>query len=558
MGSPFGNSTLLRARRHGVVAAAVLLLAGATALALSTKDAEGAPGDNVIFILTDDQAASELASMPNTQSLIGGQGVTFTRAFVPYPLCCPSRASMLTGDYMHNHQVRGNFEPAGGWFALRQQEDDTIATRTASNGYYNVHVGKYVNGYAAAPPSLEVPPGWDEWYGKISETSLYFNYSLLEQDGPGDTPDIEFYGDQESDYQTDVLRDKALEFIDTATPAETPFMMNLWFNSPHGPFDPAPRHLFDLSTAVLPSLQAFNEKDISDKPKWLRKQAKKRLGKPLIRTIASERRRRLEMLLSVDEAVAEIVTELDEEGLLDDTYIIFASDNGFFRGEHRIAGGKYLAYDASSRIPLLMRGPGITPGTQSSELVSGIDIPQTIQEITTGAANPGADGRSFLPFALSSNLRSTRPLLFEADTGPGKGNVGFDPASASASRAQLSKTKLSGRRGVKNLDQEHMGTKSAANGNFSPAYRGIRTDRYLYVLYANGQSELYDLLLDPAQLRSVHLDRRYRLVRKFLFARLVTLANCDQAICREEAGPDPAPLRGKAPKKQKAKPKPKP
>jgi hypothetical protein len=110
---------------------------------------------------------------------------------------------------------------------------------------------------------------------------------------------------------------------------------------------------------------------------------------------------------------------------------------------------------------------------------------------------------------------------------------------------------------VKNLDQEQMGTKSAANGNFSPAYRGIRTDRYLYVLYANGQSDLYDLFRDPAQKRSVHADRRYRLVRKFLFARLVTLANCDQAVCREEAGPGPVPLRGKA-RKKKAEPKPKP
>jgi arylsulfatase A-like enzyme len=204
----------------------------------------------------------------------------------------------------------------------------------------------------------------------------------------------------------------------------------------------------------------------------------------------------------------------------------------------------------------MMRGPGITAGVQSSELVSGIDIPQTIEEITTGSANPNVDGRSFLPYALDPTLRSTRPLLLEADTGPGKGNVGFDPAAASASRAQLSKAKVAGRRGVKNLDQEPMGTKSAANGNFSPAYRAIRTDRYLYVLYANGQTELYDLLLDPAQQRSVHADPRYRPARRFLFARLVTLSNCDKAICREEAGIDPVPLRGPKPKVKKPKPKP--
>ena len=106
-------STLFRARRLGALAAASALLAGALAMATSARDAEGAPGDNVIFILTDDQSATELAAMPNTQALIGGQGMTFTRAYIPYPLCCPSRASMLTGEYMHNHGVRGNAGPFG-------------------------------------------------------------------------------------------------------------------------------------------------------------------------------------------------------------------------------------------------------------------------------------------------------------------------------------------------------------------------------------------------------------------------------------------------------------
>jgi len=413
-------------------------------------------------------------------------------------------------------------------------------------GYYNVHVGKYMNGYASGPPfPLPVPVGWDEWYGKISENPLYFNYSLIEQTGPGDTPELQFYGDQPEDYQTDVFRDKALDFIDGLSGAQTPFMMNLWFNAPHGPFDPAPRHLFALSNAVLPKLQAFDEKDMSDKPKWLRKQARKRLGKSLKRTITTERRRRLEQLLSVDEAVAAIVQKLSDEGILDDTYIVFASDNGFFRGEHRIAGGKYLPYDPASRVPLMIRGPGIPHGVSSDELVSNIDIPQTIQDIATGSIDPDADGRSLLPYAQNPFLRSTRPLLLEADTGPGQGNAGNDPAEASAATARLAKARLFHRRGVKDLDQERMATTSVANGNFAPAYKAIRTGRYLYVLYANGQTELYDLLTDPAELRSKARDPRYRSVRKFLFGQLVALANCSGAQCRSEAGPDPPPPPGK-------------
>ena len=545
---------MTRGRRLAAAGIAAALLAGAAALATATHEAKGAPGHNVIFILTDDQAATEMASMPNTTALIGGQGMTFTRAYIPYPLCCPSRVSMLTGEYMHNHQVRGNAVPFGGWEAFKPHESNTIATQLHDDGYYNVHIGKYVNGYAIGPPNpLPVPDGWDEWYGKVSEGPLYFNYSLIEKEGPADTPELVFYGDQENEYQTDVLGQKAEDFIDTAGAAETPFMMNVWFNAPHGPFDPAPRHLFSLSSAALPRLQAFDEKDLSDKPKWLRKQARKRLGKALKQTIASERRRRLEQLISVDEAVAGIVNELDDEGILDDTYIIFASDNGFFRGEHRIAGGKYLAYDPASKVPLMIRGPGITAGVQSDELVSGIDIPQTIDEIATGSQNPNADGRSFLPFAMNPTLRSTRPLLLEADTGPGKGNAGFDPQEASVSRAKVQRVRVAGRRGVKNLDQEKMATESVANGNFAPAYRAIRTSRYLYVLYANGQTELYDLLLDPAQLRSKQDDPRYRLVRRFLFGQLVQLSTCKADVCRVEAGPDPAPLPGR-----KAKPKPKP
>ena len=178
-------------------------------LALAPRPAtpRARPGDNVIFILTDDQAATELAAMPNTQALIGGQGMTFTRAYIPYPLCCPSRASMLTGEYMHNHGVRGNAGPFGGWERFGPHESNTVATYLQDDGYYNVHIGKYVNGYAIGPPNpLPVPEGWDEWYGKISEGPLYFNYSLIEKEGPADTPELEFYGDQADEYQTDVLR----------------------------------------------------------------------------------------------------------------------------------------------------------------------------------------------------------------------------------------------------------------------------------------------------------------------------------------------------------------
>ncbi len=538
-----------------MVVAALIALGATLVAALATHRAEGATQKNVLFILTDDQTASELSSMPNTQALLVNHGVTFNRAYASYPLCCPSRATLLTGQFMHNHGVRGNLGLFGGWGRFFPHEANALPVRTRATGYYNVHIGKYMNGYTSSGvPPLPVPEGWDEWYAKLSEDSLYFNYSLIEKSGPGDPAEVAFYGGQTSDYQTDAFRDKALDFLKHLGTNQQPFMLNLWFNAPHGPFEPAPRHLFSQAAAPLPALPGFNEKDFSDKPRWLRKQARRRLSRNAKGLIALERKRRIEQLLSVDEAVGRIVNDLAGRGLLNDTYIVFTSDNGFFRGEHRIVGGKYLPHEPSSRVPLVIRGPGIPAGT-SDELVSLADVPQTILDIA-GGPDPALDGRSLLPYAQNPALRSTRPVLIEADTGPGGGGVG-DPATATSARASVARAGLARKRGVRNLDQEKDPIASLAltNGNAAPAYKAIRTDRYLYVLYANGQTELYDMRRDPAQLRSLAGDPRYKPVRKFLFTSLVPLSNCAGATCRVEIGTEPAPLARQPKPKPKSKSK---
>ena len=170
----------------------------------------------------------------------------------------------------------------------------------------------------------------------------------------------------------------------------------------------------------------------------------------------------------------------------------------------------------------MIRGPGITAGVQSDELISAIDIPQTIEEIATGTTDPNADGRSFLPYAQNPTLRSTRPLLLEADTGPGQGNAGSTPR-----RERLGGQGRQGQgRGPRGRQEPRPGEDGHQDGRqrqLRPGLPGRSHLRYLYVLYANGQSELYDLLLDPAELRSKHADPRYRFVRKFLFGQLVAL-----------------------------------
>src|SRR3954451_19580257 len=530
---------ITHARAYLASAVAVLAIAGGV---MAAGEAKGATtGANVVFILTDDMTSSELAGMPNVQSLIAAQGTTFNEAYVSFPLCCPSRATMLSGQYMHNHGVRGNFPPNGSWFKFRPHESNDLPVWLQDDGYYNVHIGKYMNGYSIVDGTLPVPQGWDEWYGKVSEDALYFDYNLIEKTAPSATPRVTFYGDQPTDYQTDVFGGRAVDFVDDSAVARQPFWLNLWFNSPHGPFDPAPRDLFRLSGTPLPRLPGFNEKDIRDKPRWLRRQIKKPLRKKQIRLIDNERRRQQEQLISVDQAVGELFQALQSRGILDDTYVIFASDNGFFRGEHRIASGKYLPYDPSARVPLLIRGPGIPKGGVSDELVWNGDVAQTMDQIASGSENPAVDGRSLIPYAENPALRSTRPVLLEGDTGPG--GTGAESARVSAARARAAKVHVAGDRGVDNLDQEADAIKSAANNiNIAPAYRSIRTDRYEYTIYSNGQSELYDMKRDPAQLNSVVSDPRYRLVRKFLFAHLAPLSICTGAACRVDIGPDPAPL----------------
>ncbi len=549
---------LTHARAMLAAMVALVVVAGA---ALAAREAEGAPGNpNVVFILTDDMTTSELAGMPNVQSLIAAQGTTFNEAYVSFPLCCPSRATMLSGLYMHNHGVRGNLPPLGGWPRFRPRESNDLPVRLRGDGYYNVHIGKYMNGYALQDSQLTdplpVPEGWNEWYGKVSEDALYFDYQLIEKTGPSATPHITFYGAQPSDYQTDIFSDRAVNFInDLNTSTQEPFWLNLWFNSPHGPFDPAPRDLFRLAGTPLPKLPGVNEKDISDKPKWLRNQIRKRLSKKQLKLIDNERRRQQEQLLSVDQAVGELFEALQSRGILSNTYVIFASDNGFFRGEHRIASGKYLPYDPSSRVPLLIRGPGIPPGGVSNELVWNGDIPQTIDQIASGSENPAADGRSLLAYAENPARRSTRPILLEGETGPG--GTGAESAQASAAHARAARVGVVGKRGVRNLEQEPDAIKSANNTNAAPAYRSVRTDRYEYTIYANGQTELYDMKRDPAQLNSLALDPRYRYVRKWLFDQLAVLSACVGASCRVEIGPDPSPLPKSAVRpKRKKKPRP--
>jgi arylsulfatase A-like enzyme len=531
--------------------ALLALLAAATLIIAPWSSAASSDGrPNIVMIITDDQTLSEMAGLPQTRNLIGGAGVTFSRFYISYPLCCPSRATFLTGRYSHNHGVHGNTPPNGGAGVFNDAQ--TVPVWLHNSGYKTVHIGKYLNGYALTSGPF-VPPGWDEWYGKLGRTNgvasenHYFDYSMYEQ-GPTGLPQLINYGEAQSDYQTDIYRDKAVDAINrlSGPGASQPFYLSLDFGAPHFPYTPAPRHEGALTGVPLPKLAAFNERNLRDKPKFMRV-GTRGIPQKTRRRIANRRRLRLEQLLSVDEAISSVFDALTRTGELSNTYVLFASDNGYFNGEHRVYKGKYLPQEPSSHVPMMMRGPGLPAGATSAELSANVDIAPTI----IAAAGPAAqaqvpagfvDGRSLLPFAANPAATTQRPVLLEADRGTLEGD---EPTGDT----EVQPASLSSLRGVPNLEQEpfaHM-TKTSHNSLTSvsaPAYRAIRTNRYLFVQYASGAQELYDMLRDPAQVHSVNATPAYRAVKAFLAAQLLKLEVCHGTACDDAIPPDPAPIGG--------------
>jgi N-acetylglucosamine-6-sulfatase len=592
------HPTAVAARRRSA-RGPILLAAGLAGLiatlalvhSVISPSASAAPGDrpNIVLFVTDDQALEEMEALPLTSWVIGAQGTTFSRAYISFPLCCPARATMLSGQYMHNHNVRGNLEPTGGWQRFRGlgTEARALPTWLDDAGYYNVHAGKYMNSYAGTLNTpAPVPPGWDEWYGKLSEYDaavyggrIYFNYSMREDppvtggvpcpSGGPKVPGEPFtcqYRSNPADYQTDVVRRKAVEAIERLSDGPDPFFLNVQFNAPHAPYDPAPGAAFAYASAAIAKPAAFNEKRIKDKPRFLRRLPK--LGKGKLNQITNRRRQRLSMLYSVDQAIAAVANTLVSEGELDNTYLLFTSDNGYFSGEHRIRQGKYLPHEPSSHVPLMIRGPGIPAGGTSEVLASDVDLASTIAEIAGAQPKLLQDGRSLLPYARQPGVSSSRPLLLEADTGPSIDDEGTEGPTANDPKLRkhlkglkrkkkklrrrcraLAKEQRSAKlalrcyqRGVRNLDQEPVDRFYKLR---APAYRAIRTDRYALFLYATGEVELYDMRKDPNQLNSVAKNRRFRGVKRWLFDRLDELSFCTGTGCRPELDPEPAPKKKK-------------
>jgi arylsulfatase A-like enzyme len=499
------------------------------ALTVSPGSAQQPARPNVVVIMTDDQTLEQMRVMDATRALIGDAGVTFANSFVSFPICCPSRATFLTGQYAHNHGVMENEPPTGGYQVFKHENSLPVWLEQA--GYRTIHVGKFLNGYGEDDP-YEIPSGWTEWYGGVDPSTYRMWGYTLNENGTLNT-----YGSEETllpeDYQTDVLAGKAVDVIERAAAEDEPFFLSFATLAPHrevtilaeqtGP-RPAPRHAGVFDGETFARGPNFNEEDMSDKPLFM--QVKPSLDEEDFAEIDQRYRWELESLLAVDEAVAAIVAALEAEGILDETYVIFTSDNGYFHGEHRTPDEKILAYESGSRVPLLMRGPGIPAGTVVEEFVANIDLAPTIVAVADATAGLAMDGRSLLPFVAEPQRRTLRPLVVESFMPVGSLLEFFlqqIPLPASHSVA------LPGPLGNIPL------------GNAVLPYQAVRTERYLYVEYVTGERELYDLVEDPWQMSSAHLDPRYLRTQLALLLTLEQFRLCAGEACRAEIAPIPDP-----------------
>jgi N-acetylglucosamine-6-sulfatase len=496
--------------RLAALAAVLTSIAVATAWSENAAQAEPSSGrPNIVVFMTDDETVAELGGMPHTRRLIERQGVRFARSYVSYPVCCPSRATYLTGQYAHNHGVMGLYPPTGGYGRFDKRNALPVWLQRA--GYHTAHLGKFLNGYGDQEPA-DVPPGWSDWHATVDySTYKMWGYTI------NDNGRMRTYGRTFDEnprlYQTDVLARKAAAIVVRQASRPQPLFLSLNFLAPHHEarsiqtrthqlVRPAPRHRRALASAALAHAASFNEADMSDKPRFLRRHTHPLTARD-VAAIQRDARARRAALLAADDGVARVVSAVRRAGELNNTYFVFTSDNGYMQGEHRVRSGKMLPYEPSTQVPLLVSGPGIPAGRVSRELVANIDLAPTILQLAGATAGKTVDGRSLLPFAHNPALRTARAILHE--TG-GQKYVG--PAE------QDERTNV--RRPMKRI----------------LTYQAVRTARWLYVRWHDGARELYDLENDPDELRSLHAGRAHRHVLRVLARRLRALATCAGDSCR--------------------------
>ena len=424
---------------------------------------------NILFVMTDDMSENLLDRMPQVDTRIVSEGINFPNAYVSQSLCCPSRASILTGMYPHNTGVWSNDGPHGGVATFRALglEQRSVPIWLTENGYRTGLVGKYMNGYDGS----YLPPGWSYWYGRF-DGGANENGQIISTSGQ---------------FEVDAVRSKALGFLDPATDqaGDPPFALFVWTLAPHLPAARyASRHANLYNDEAFNPPPSFNEADVSDKPKW-------ESPLPLISDeeqaqLSEWHSNQLRSLRAVDEMVGAMLDLLQQRDELENTYVVFTTDNGVHMGEHRwwlgAGGSKNTAYEEAAGVPLAVRGPGIPANQVRPQLVLNNDFAPTFADIADAPVPEDVDGRSLLPVMNSTPPQSWRTAVLNEKPGGG-------------------------------------------------GYHSLITNQYTYVEYKTGERELYDRQQDPYQLSSIHRTASPALLDS-LHSRLALLKACAGQSCR--------------------------
>jgi N-acetylglucosamine-6-sulfatase len=431
---------------------------------------------NIVLITTDDQRLSDMAWMPQTRQLLGEAGVSFNSGLSPHPLCCPARAEILTGQYAHNNGVYNNQGLSGGYSALIDPSNH-VGRWLQEAGYQTGFVGKFVNGYEYERD--QIVSGWDWFDPTIRGVYDYIDFIQANNGTP------ESYVDS---YITDVVSTITTDLISRWSGTDTPFFIWASYVAPHtasrvGQRLPIPEPEYAGTAAEATNIAeqspAFNEADMRDKPEYIR-------DLPLVERAAKRQlfQHRVESLASVDDAVAATIAALDAAGELENTLIIFTTDNGYLIGEHRYTG-KNILYEEGLLVPFLMRGPGIPANEVSPRPVTLVDIAPTMMD-AAGDAPAGRlmDGASFLDSSGADVRDPDRAVLVQIGENR---ELTTDPLWR---------------------------------------VRGLRTSRYTYAKWSTGFEELYDRRRDPWQLNNQAGATKYAEITKLMRRKTRLVGDC--------------------------------
>lgn len=548
-----------------LAALGLVLTASTTVLAEPVPSApltEAVAKPNIVFILFDDYS-SELVSYMDGLNGLAEDGFSFSSHIVSDPLCCPSRASILTGKYPHNTGVLSNQWPTGGMAAFQdgQNESSTIGVYLNDAGYRTGFMGKYLNGYkpqgggggqgAPVHPPRYVPPGWDEW---LATGAAYQNFSYRLVEGiDGEVENLTVRGVDEENYLTDVLSDRAEDFIDRNAGAPFFLMINPFAvhgnagstpdpEGPGGPnFPPAPRDRADSDTRPVewskpefpaggdcgkpltggcdqlaypdPSWGTSFNQPPRHAPSWYGPNPQP-LPQDQLEGMRRSHLQRVQMSQSLDDMINEVRAALEQAGVLDETYLVVSSDNGYHLGQHALAKGKSTAYDSDVRTPLVILPPGgLEAPVVVPHVVQNVDFLPTFLNLAGETIPAAVDGLSFADTITRTRFESKRSVAFIEFNGESEGaRAGRDPDREEGPGARPGK------------------------------YSALRTLDYLYVDYSvldrrppgRRVAEFYNLTADPDMMDNIFRDLS-RQEERVLNADLRRFASCVGVGCIDAA-----------------------